>query len=45
MMSPLDHDQNIGNLQFRGETPFRDPLMGSISNELADKGFLVTSTG
>ncbi|GES43865.1 MULTISPECIES: NADH-quinone oxidoreductase subunit B [Rhizobium] len=34
----------ISDFQHPGQAPTGDPFMGTINNELADKGFLVTST-
>jgi hypothetical protein len=43
-MSQSDHPRSPMNFQYPGEQTRGDPTMGMINAELADKGFLVTST-
>ncbi|MGZ2384754.1 NuoB/complex I 20 kDa subunit family protein [Rhizobium brockwellii] len=43
-MSQSDHPRSPMNFQYPGEQTGGDPTMGMINAELADKGFLVTST-
>ncbi|AIC27790.1 MULTISPECIES: NuoB/complex I 20 kDa subunit family protein [Rhizobium] len=44
-MAPLTQPHSApANFQFPGEQRQGDPMMGTINAELADKGFLVTST-
>ncbi|MBY3101900.1 NADH-quinone oxidoreductase subunit B [Rhizobium laguerreae] len=44
LMSQPDHPGSPMNFQYPGEQTRGDPTMGLINAELADKGFLVTST-